>query len=69
LPRFTLILSYQPKQIFTVKPWLSLLGFAQFTVRFLPVYIEAGFIYWMFCWVLFYTQARLEKHFGRHVAR
>ena len=36
---------------------------------FLPVYIEAGFIYWMFCWVLFVIQARLEKHFDRHVAR
>jgi len=32
---------YQPKQPFTVKPWLSLLGFVQFAVRFLPDYIAS----------------------------
>lgn len=36
---------------------------------FLPVYIEAGVVYWCFCWVLFRIQARLEKRFDRYVAK
>ena len=36
---------------------------------FLPVYIEAGFVYWLFCLVLFIAQSRLEKYFDRHVAK
>lgn len=36
---------------------------------FLPVYIEAAFIYWCFCWVLFRIQQRLEERLGRHVHR
>lgn len=33
---------------------------------FLPVYIEAAFIYWCFCLVLFFIQARLEKRLNRY---
>lgn len=33
---------------------------------FLPVYIEAGVVYWLFCWVLFAVQARLEKRMKRY---
>ncbi len=36
---------------------------------FLPVYIEAGLIYWCFCFVLFVIQARVEKRLNRYVAR
>ncbi|MCP1659847.1 cystine transport system permease protein [Neisseria perflava] len=36
---------------------------------FLPVYIEAGLVYWCFCWVLFYAQAKLEQRFDRYVAK
>lgn len=36
---------------------------------FLPVYIQAGVMYWCFCWLLFWAQSRLEKHFDRHVAK
>lgn len=36
---------------------------------FLPVYIEAGFVYWCFCLVLFHIQEKLEKHFNRFVAK
>ncbi|WP_423738291.1 amino acid ABC transporter permease [Caviibacterium pharyngocola] len=36
---------------------------------FLPVYIEAGLIYWCFCFVLFVIQARVEKRLDRYVAR
>lgn len=36
---------------------------------FLPVYIEAGLIYWCFCWVLFLIQAKLERRFNRFVAK
>ena len=43
--------------------------YANLSYDFLPVYIEAGLVYWLFCWVLFVIQARLEKHFDRHVAR
>ncbi|MDD2172383.1 amino acid ABC transporter permease [Glaesserella parasuis] len=42
---------------------------ANMSYDFLPVYIEAGLIYWCFCWVLFFIQARLEKHFDRYVAK
>ena len=43
--------------------------YANLSYDFLPVYIEVGLVYWLFCWVLFVIQARLEKHFDRHVAR
>ncbi len=36
---------------------------------FLPIYIEAGLIYWCFCWVLFWVQAKLEKRLDRYVAK
>ncbi len=36
---------------------------------FLPVYIEAALVYWCFCWVLFYAQAKIEKRFDRYVAK
>ncbi|WP_425432440.1 amino acid ABC transporter permease [Haemophilus paracuniculus] len=42
---------------------------ANMSYDFLPVYIEAGLIYWAFCWVLFLIQARLEKRFDRFVAK
>ena len=35
---------------------------------FLPVYIEAGLIYWCFCFILFIIQARVEKRLDRYVA-
>lgn len=42
---------------------------ANMAYDFLPVYIEAGLIYWCFCWVLFFIQAKLEKRFDRFVAK
>lgn len=36
---------------------------------FLPVYIEAGLVYWCFCAVLFFAQARIEKRMDKHVAK
>ena len=36
---------------------------------FLPVYIEAGLIYWAFCFVLFMIQSRLEVRLDRYIAR
>lgn len=42
---------------------------ANMSYDFLPVYIEAGLIYWGYCWVLFIIQARLEKRFDRYVAK
>ncbi|MEE3732323.1 L-cystine transport system permease protein tcyB [Mannheimia haemolytica] len=42
---------------------------ANMSYDFLPVYIEAGLIYWCFCWVLFLIQARLEVRFNRFVAK
>lgn len=36
---------------------------------FLPVYIEAGLVYWCFCWVLFMIQAKIEKRLDRYVAK
>lgn len=36
---------------------------------FLPVYIEAGLVYWCFCWVLFFAQAKIEKRLDRYVAK
>ena len=42
---------------------------ANMSYDFLPVYIEAGLIYWCFCWVLFYIQAKLETRFNRFVAK
>ena len=41
---------------------------ANMSYDFLPVYIEAGLIYWCFCWVLFLIQAKLEHRFNRFVA-
>ncbi|MDH2925268.1 amino acid ABC transporter membrane protein (PAAT family) [Nicoletella semolina] len=42
---------------------------ANMSYDFLPIYIEAALIYWCYCWVLFFIQARLEKHFDRYVAK
>ncbi|TDQ59858.1 amino acid ABC transporter membrane protein (PAAT family) [Mesocricetibacter intestinalis] len=42
---------------------------ANMSYDFLPIYIEAGLIYWCFCWVLFFIQARVEKRMERYVAR
>ena len=42
---------------------------ANMSYDFLPVYIEAGVIYWCFCWVLFFIQAKLETRFNRFVAK
>lgn len=42
---------------------------ANMSYDFLPIYIEAGLIYWCFCWVLFLIQARVEKRLERYVAR
>ena len=42
---------------------------ANMSYDFLPGYIEAGLIYWCYCWVLFFIQARLEKRFDRYVAK
>ena len=36
---------------------------------FLPVYIEAGLVYWCFCWVLFFAQEKIEKRLDRYVAK
>lgn len=36
---------------------------------FLPVYIEAAIIYWIFCFVLSIYQEKLERYFSRSVAR
>ncbi|OSI18905.1 cysteine ABC transporter permease [Neisseria dentiae] len=36
---------------------------------FLPVYIEAGLIYWVFCFFLFIGQTKLEKRLDRYVAK
>lgn len=36
---------------------------------FLPVYIEAALIYWIFCFVLSIYQEKLERYFSRSVAR
>ena len=37
--------------------------YANLSYDFLPVYIEAGVVYWCFCMVLFLIQARIEKTF------
>ncbi|ACE62318.1 cysteine ABC transporter permease [Actinobacillus pleuropneumoniae] len=42
---------------------------ANMSYDFLPVYIEAGLIYWCFCWVLFLIQAKLERRFNCFVAK
>lgn len=42
---------------------------ANLAYDFLPVYIEAGLIYWLFCAVGFAIQARLEKRFNRFIAK
>ncbi|SCX77081.1 amino acid ABC transporter membrane protein, PAAT family [Basfia succiniciproducens] len=42
---------------------------ANMSYDFLPIYIEAGLIYWCFCWVLFVIQAKVEKRMERYVAR
>ncbi|MFD0966243.1 amino acid ABC transporter permease [Seminibacterium arietis] len=35
---------------------------------FLPVYIEAGLIYWCFCFFLFVLQNKIESHLNRYIA-
>jgi len=42
---------------------------ANMSYDFLPIYIEAGLVYWGFCWILFFIQAGLEKRMARYVAR
>lgn len=42
---------------------------ANMSYDFLPVYIEAGLIYWCFCWILFFVQARIEKRLERYVVK
>ena len=42
---------------------------ANMSYDFLPIYIEAGLIYWCCCWVLFFGQARVEKRLERYVAK
>ena len=36
---------------------------------FLPVYIEAALIYWVFCFLLALAQSRLERHLDRYTAK
>lgn len=36
---------------------------------FLPVYILAALIYWLFCFVFFIIQERIERRLERSVAR
>lgn len=36
---------------------------------FLPVYIEAALIYWVFCFILALAQSRLERHLDRYTAK
>ncbi|WP_274585194.1 amino acid ABC transporter permease [Neisseria leonii] len=43
--------------------------YANLSYDFLPVYIEAGVIYWCFCAVLFMVQARIERRFNRHAVK
>lgn len=43
--------------------------YANLSYDFLPIYIEAGVIYWCFCMVLFFIQSRIEKRFSRHIAK
>ena len=42
---------------------------ANMSYDFLPIYIEAGLIYWCFCWVLFVAQSHIEIRLERYVAR
>lgn len=39
------------------------------TYEFMVIYVEAALIYWGICIVLFWLQARLERHFDKHVAK
>lgn len=39
------------------------------TGKFLELYVVAGLIYWVICFVLSVVQTRLEDRLGRHVAR
>ncbi|GAA3669265.1 hypothetical protein GCM10022202_34180 [Microbacterium marinilacus] len=41
---------------------------ASVTFEFMTLYIEAAFIYWLFCTVLAAAQDRLEKRLDRYVA-
>lgn len=36
---------------------------------FLPIYIEAAIVYWLFCFLLFIAQDKLEKRLERHIAK
>ncbi len=36
---------------------------------FLPVYIEAALVYWVFCFILALAQSRLERHLDRYTAK
>jgi L-cystine transport system permease protein len=41
---------------------------AAFTYEFMVIYIEAAFIYWLFCLVLSFGQDRIERRLDRRVA-
>ncbi|WP_411267699.1 amino acid ABC transporter permease [Microbacterium oleivorans] len=41
---------------------------AAFSLDFLVIYIEAAFIYWLFCLVLSFGQDRIERRLDRRVA-
>ncbi|WP_374206649.1 amino acid ABC transporter permease [Microbacterium sp. EYE_80] len=41
---------------------------AAFSLEFMVVYIEAAFIYWLFCLVLSFGQGRIERRLDRRVA-
>jgi cystine transport system permease protein len=41
---------------------------AAFTYEFMTIYLEAAFIYWLFCLVLSAGQGALERRLDRHVA-
>lgn len=43
--------------------------YANSSYDFLPVYLEAGLIYWCFCFVLFVMQAQMERYNNRFVAK
>ncbi|MDU7693475.1 MAG: amino acid ABC transporter permease [Helicobacter sp.] len=42
---------------------------ANMSYDFLPVYIEAGLIYWAFCFVMFFAQDYIEARVSKHVAK
>ncbi|MDT3330095.1 amino acid ABC transporter permease [Microbacterium sp. KSW-18] len=55
-------------QITVAELFLSAQRIAAFTSEFLVIYIEAAFIYWLFCLVLSFGQDRIERRLDRRVA-